>query len=194
MSTSRRSLRSYARAATSVSSRISLRLVSIGRPGGAVTSTKIRAGSDWTAHDSPCVTSSSGVWPTFSMGTSWMYTRSSGRKIASARTCRVPSISCFFASLVSPDGPVMVTTGMALLLHSDLLRLRLSDDDFSKRLSCLEVPERAPRIVKRKDAIDQRPEPVHRDGTIHLGELSTVSREDDPDRGRGPVQDIDINR
>src|SRR5262245_8897725 len=45
-----------------------------------------------------------------------MYTRSSGRKIVSARTRRVPSISCFFASLVSPDGPVMVTTGMDFLL------------------------------------------------------------------------------
>src|SRR5262245_48062611 len=72
--------------------------------------------------------------------------------------------------------------------------LRLSDDDFSKRPSCFEVPERAPHIVKWKDAIDQRPEPVHRDGTIHLGELSTVSREDDPDRCRSVVQDVDINR
>src|SRR5215813_15057245 len=47
-----------------------------------------------------------------------MYTRSSGRKIVSARTCSVSSISCFFASLVSPDGPVMVTTGMVFLLRS----------------------------------------------------------------------------
>src|SRR5262245_64071113 len=46
-----------------------------------------------------------------------MYTRSSGRKIVSARRCRVPSISCFFASLVSPDGPVMVTIGMDLLIR-----------------------------------------------------------------------------
>src|SRR5215510_14663021 len=52
-----------------------------------------------------------------------MYTRSSGRKIVSARTRRVPSIKCFFASLVSPDGPVMVTTGMVLLLRSGF-RLR----------------------------------------------------------------------
>src|SRR5215831_8055152 len=31
---------------------------------------------------------------------------------------RVPSINSLFALLVSPDGPVIVTTGMALLLRS----------------------------------------------------------------------------
>src|SRR5262245_2053622 len=51
-----------------------------------------------------------------------MYTRLSGICSVSVRTCRVPSISCFFASLVSPDGPVIVTTGMDLLLRSDLVR------------------------------------------------------------------------
>src|SRR5262245_10242350 len=30
------------------------------------------------------------------------------------RTCRVPSISCFFASLVSPDGPVMVSMDLLI--------------------------------------------------------------------------------
>src|SRR5499433_1793149 len=34
------------------------------------------------------------------------------------RMRRVPSISSFFALLVSPDGPVIVTTGMVLLLRS----------------------------------------------------------------------------
>src|SRR5262249_46310387 len=36
----------------------------------------------------------------------------------SLRMRRVPSISSLFALLVTPDGPVIVTTGMALLLRS----------------------------------------------------------------------------
>src|SRR5215831_15909887 len=55
-----------------------------------------------------------------------MYTRLSGICSVSVRTCRVPSISCFFASLVSPDGPVMVTTGMDLFLRSGLLYVSTS--------------------------------------------------------------------
>src|SRR5262245_39982786 len=50
-----------------------------------------------------------------------MYTRLSGISSAAVRTRRVPSISCFFASLVSPCGPVILTTGMDLILYSVLL-------------------------------------------------------------------------
>src|SRR5262245_4892219 len=42
-----------------------------------------------------------------------MYTRSSGISYVSLRTCSAPSISSFLLLLVSPDGPKMVTTGMA---------------------------------------------------------------------------------
>src|SRR5262245_13453266 len=112
------------------------------------------------------------------MGTSWMYTRSSGRKIESSRTCRVPSISCFFASLVSPGGPVMMTTGMDLLLRSGFWVARLSgprpiaqDDDAGAE--CLRAdqlqspvaslaeeqlaPAREERMNPELDLIDQAP-------------------------------------
>src|SRR5262245_12594488 len=42
-----------------------------------------------------------------------MYTRSSGISYVSLRTYSAPSISSFLAFLVSPDGPKIVTTGMA---------------------------------------------------------------------------------
>src|SRR5262249_34408089 len=84
------------------------------------------------------------------------------------------------------------TTSSLTLPMARLLRLR--DDDFSKGSSCFEVSERAPHLVERKDAVDERPKVIHRNGPVHIGELSTISREDDPNRCRSVVQDIDINR
>src|SRR5262245_66092545 len=70
---------------------------------------------------------------------------------------RVPSISSFFELLASPDGPVIVTTGMALLLRSfrfevlrgsvpasriadlDLDPLIVQDDTGSESLRCGEL-------------------------------------------------------
>src|SRR5262249_4174598 len=42
-----------------------------------------------------------------------MYTPSAGISVRSLRTYSAPSISSFLAFLVSPDGPKMVTTGIA---------------------------------------------------------------------------------
>src|SRR5262245_57896057 len=84
-----------------------------------------------------------------------MYTRLSGICSVSVRTCRVPSVSCFFASLVSPAGPVIVTTGMVLLLRSGF-RLGGTDRLILVTVVTEVLNELAARIVLRKPDLTLR--------------------------------------
>src|SRR5215471_17222302 len=107
-----------------------------------------------------------------------MYTRSSGISYVSLRTCSAPSISSFLAFLVSPDGPKIVTTGMATSPLSVGVSLSLSR--CGRTLSGRPQTDPAPHCREVTAALELAP--VHDVREASLGEapngLDDIVRED----------------